>query len=117
MFLKPVLPIECRRFIRTQIDLNILVADVDHRGPRNFVLRSSTNAPPPNRAKPRFDSRMNASSENREANLEMIDVRPPVVVERDDDPVDAAHLRLVSIDALTIEQIAHDIHLSTPSFP
>src|SRR5829696_4844979 len=112
---QPVLPVEDRRLMHLEIELDI-DSDVAHLLPRNPVrlaMRLAAEARGEARDEP-AEPRPEPARERDAANLDERDARRFALAQLGDKPVDLADLRLTAVDQLLVEDVADEIHHQPP---
>src|SRR5215213_11195771 len=112
---QPVLPVEDRRVVDVEIEPDI-DADVAHPMPRDaagVAMRRAAEAGRQARDEP-AKPRPEPARERDAADLDEGDARRRAPAQLGDDAVDLAHLGLVPVDHLLVEDVADELHRQPP---
>src|SRR5215207_2303186 len=112
---QPVLPVEDRRLVHLEIELDI-DSDVAHLlpwTPVRLAMRLAAEARGETRDEPP-EPRPKPARERDAANLDEGDARRFAIAQLGDDAVDLADLRLAAVDQLLVEDVADKLHRQPP---
>src|SRR5215203_2164093 len=112
---QPVLPVEDRRLVHLEIELDI-DADVAHLLPRNPVrlaMRFAAEASGETRDEPP-EPRPEPTRERHRPDLDEDDARRLTFAQLDNESVDLADLRLAAVDQLLVEDVSDELHRQPP---